>query len=119
MVVTRQYLELLPSVIQRVLRERRTLMKKKQAEENLVRAEAKYRFLVEQIPAITYTTALDASGKLLYISPQVRQLGFLPQELLAEPEGVLKQVHPEDRTRVYSEIARGYQGRGAGRCRIT
>ncbi|NDP47743.1 MAG: response regulator [Sulfuriferula multivorans] len=37
--VNRQYLELLPVVIQRVLRERRTLMEKKQAEENLVQAE--------------------------------------------------------------------------------
>src|SRR4030067_884316 len=116
MVVTRQYLELLPSVIQRVLRERRTLMEKKQVEEHLVRAEAKYRFLVEQIPAITYTTALDASGKLLYISPQVRQLGFSPEELLAEPEGLLKQIHPEDRTLVYSEIARGYESGEPVRC---
>ena len=114
--VNRQYLELLPSVIQRVLRERRTLMEKKQVEEHLVRAEAKYRFLVEQIPAITYTTALDASGKLLYISPQVRQLGFSPEELLAEPEGLLKQIHPEDRTLVYSEIARGYESGEPVRC---
>ncbi len=53
--VNRQYLELLPSVIQRVLRERRTLMEKKHAEDNLLQAEAKYRFLVEQIPAIIYT----------------------------------------------------------------
>ena len=37
--VNRQYLELLPAVIQRVLRERRTLIEKKQAEENLVQAE--------------------------------------------------------------------------------
>jgi PAS domain S-box-containing protein len=114
--VNRQYLELLPSVIQRVLRERRTLMEKKQVEENLVRAEAKYRFLVEQIPAITYTTALDASGKLLYISPQIRQLGFSPEELLAEPEGLLKQIHPEDQALVYTEIARGYESGEPVRC---
>ena len=94
----RQYLELLPAVIQRVLRERRTLMEKKQAEENLVQAEAKYRFLVEQIPAITYTIAPDAPSKLLYISPQISQLGFSPEEWLADPEGLLKQIHPEDRT---------------------
>lgn len=112
----RQYLELLPAVIERVLRERQTLLAKKQAEENLVKAEAKYRFLVEQIPAITYTTALDASGKLLYISPQIHQLGFSPEELLSEPEGLLKQVHPEDRTLVYTEIARGYESGEPVRC---
>jgi PAS domain S-box-containing protein len=112
----RQYLELLPAVIERVLRERRTLVEKKQAEENLIQAEAKYRFLVEQIPAITYTTALDAVGTLLYISPQIRQLGFSPEELLADPEGFLKQIHPEDRTLVYAEIARGYESGEPVRC---
>jgi PAS domain S-box-containing protein len=113
---SRQYLELLPAVIERVLRERRTLLEKKLAEENLIQAEAKYRFLVEQIPAVTYTTALDASGTLLYISPQIRQLGFSPEELLANPEGFLKQVHPEDRTLVYAEIARGYESGEPVRC---
>ena len=107
--VNRQYLELLPVVIQRVLRERRTLMEKKQVEENLFKAEEKYRFLVEQIPAIIYTTTQDASGKLLYISPQISQLGFSSEEWLADAEGLLKQVHPEDRTLVREEIARGYE----------
>ena len=114
--VNRQYLELLPSVIQRVLRERRTLMEKKHAEDNLLQAEAKYRFLVEQIPAIIYTTAPDAPNKLLYISPQIRQLGFLPEELLAEPEGLLKQVHPEDWTHVREAIARSYENGEPLRC---
>ena len=104
--VNRQYLELLPAVIQRVLRERRMLIEKKQAEENLVQAEAKYRFLVEQIPAIIYTTALDEPGKLLYISPQISQLGFSAEEWLVDPEGLLKQIHPEDQTRVRAEIVR-------------
>ena len=112
----RQYLDLLPAVIERVLRERRVLMEKKQAEENLIQAEVKYRFLVEQIPAITYTTAPDASGKLLYISPQVSQLGFSPEELLADAGGLLKQVHPEDRALVYAEIARAYESGEPLRC---
>jgi len=105
----RQYLELLPAVIERVLRERRTLMEKKQAEENLIQAEAKYRFLVEQIPAVTYTIAPNAPNKLLYISPQIRQLGFSPEEWLNDPEGLLKQIHPEDRAFVREEITRGYE----------
>ena len=114
--VNRQYLELLPTVIQRVLRERRTLMEKKQAEENLLQAEAKYRFLVEQIPAITYTTAVDAPGKLLYISPQISQLGYSPEAWLTDPNGLFKQVHPEDQTRVREEIAHGYESGEPLRC---
>lgn len=114
--VNRQYLELLSAVIQRVLRERRTLMEKKQAEENLVQAEAKYRFLVEQIPAITYTTALDVPGKLLYISPQVSQLGFSSEEWLTDPEGLLNQIHPEDRTLMLAEMARSHESGEPLRC---
>lgn len=71
---------------------------------------------MEQIPAITYTTALDEPGKLLYISPQIQQLGFPPEEWLTDPEGLLKQIHPEDRVRVRAEIARGYESGEPLRC---
>ncbi len=111
-----QYLDFLPSVIQRVLREQLALKEKKRMESILARAEAKFRFLVEQIPAITYSTALDASGKLLYISPQTNQLGFSPEELLADPEGFLKLLHPEDRALAYAEIARCYESGEPLRC---
>jgi len=95
----RQYLELLPAVIQRVLRERRTLLEKKQVEENLAQAEAKYRFLVEQIPAITYTAALDIPGKLLYVSPQLNALGYSPEEWTAQVGALRSHVHPDDQKR--------------------
>ena len=107
--VNRQYLELLPTVIQRVLHERRMLTEKKWT-------EAKYRSLVEQIPAVAYIAALDVPGTLLYISPQIRQLGFSPEEWLADPEGLLKQIHPEDRMFVREEIARGYESGESLRC---
>ena len=115
--VNRQYLELLPTVIERVLRERQLLVEKKQAEENLLQAEAKYRFLVEQIPAITYTTALQTPGKLLYISPQISQLGFSAEEWLANPDGALTQIHPEDRMRVQEDISHYYKSGEALRCK--
>lgn len=112
----RQYLELLPAVIERVLRERQALAEKRHAEARLREAEAKYRTLVEQIPAIAYIAALDAPGSLLYISPQIRQLGFSPAEWLADAEGLLKQIHPEERARVRAEIARSYASGEPLRC---
>lgn len=111
-----QYLELLPAVIERVLRERLALKEKQLMETSLAQAEAKFRFLVEQIPAITYSTALDVTGKLIYISPQISQLGFTPEELLADPEGLLKLLHPEDRTTAYTQIARCYESNEPLRC---
>ncbi|GCB02241.1 diguanylate cyclase/phosphodiesterase (GGDEF & EAL domains) with PAS/PAC sensor(s) [Sulfuriferula multivorans] len=104
--VNRQYLELLPAVIQRVLRERRMLLEKQHAENKLAQAEAKYRSLVEQIPAITYTAALDVSGKLLYVSPQLEALGYLPEEWIAEVGALRSHVHPDDQIRAVEEFDR-------------
>ena len=103
------HLKLLPAVIERVLREQRLQADKRAA-------EAKYRTLVEQIPAITYIAALDVPGRLLYISPQVRTLGFSPEEWLADPEGLLKQVAAEDRGAVRAAFARSCETGEPLRC---
>lgn len=96
--VERQYLELLPVVIQRMLREQALQAEKKAA-------EAKYRALVEKIPAITYVLALDEKGSPLYVSPQIKALGFSPEEWLADPEIRFRQIHPDDRQRVAKQLS--------------
>jgi PAS domain S-box-containing protein len=103
--VERQYLELLPAVIGRLMQERQLRGEKKVA-------EAKYRTLVEQTPAITYVAALDGKDSTPYVSPQIRDLGFSPEEWLADPEIHLKQVHPDDRLRVEEQLS---QSRATGR----
>jgi diguanylate cyclase (GGDEF)-like protein/PAS domain S-box-containing protein len=105
----RNYLELLPAVIERVLREQRLRGEKRAA-------EVKFRTLVEQIPAITYMAALDVPGRLLYISPQVQSLGFSPEEWLTAPEGLLKAVHPDDRAVVRAAYAGSYASSQPLRC---
>lgn len=94
----RGYLTLLPAVIERVLREQRLRSDKRAA-------ETKFRTLVEQIPAITYMSALGVPGRLLYLSPQVKHLGFEPDECLAAPRGLLEAVHPDDRPMVQQAYA--------------
>ncbi len=89
----RAYLTLLPAVIERVLREQGLRLDKRAA-------EARFRTLVEQIPAITYMAALDMPGRLLYVSPQVQRLGFTQDEWLGAPDGLLGAVHPNDRAAV-------------------
>jgi diguanylate cyclase (GGDEF)-like protein/PAS domain S-box-containing protein len=103
------YLKLLPMVIHRVLRESRALAGKREA-------EAKYRSLIEQIPAIAYTAALDVPGKLLYVSPQIARLGFSPEEWCASPDGVLNRIHPDDRARALEAFARSYESAEPLRC---
>ena len=102
----RQYLELLPAIIQRVLTERRILAEKKLAEDKLFQAEAKYRSLVEKIPAIVYIAALDETNRFLYVSSQIRTLGFSPEQWLNDPDIHFAQIHPEDRVYALEERAR-------------
>ena len=79
----------------------------KRTEARLQEAEAKYRTLVEQIPAVTYMDALDEVSSAIYMSPQVEvMLATTPDEWLADPELFVKLLHPDDRDRVLAEHVR-------------
>jgi PAS domain S-box-containing protein len=61
-------------------------------------AEARYRALVEQIPAVTFTASLAGGANELYVSPQIQTLlGFTQDEWLSDPVLWFRQLHPEDR----------------------
>ncbi len=78
----------------------------KQAEEALRRSEAKYRALLEQIPAVTYMAALDETSTTLYISPQVEVLlGYSQAQWQHHPNLWYQQLHPDDRERVFAQLA--------------
>jgi PAS domain S-box-containing protein len=109
-------LQWLPAVVIRALREQQNIKEKAQAVEQLRAAEAKYRTLVEQIPAITYIAALEAPVQLLYISPQTHQLGYPPEDWVGDPQGLLAWVHPEDRERVMEQFAKAYGQHAPVRC---
>jgi PAS domain S-box-containing protein len=82
-----------------------SLQKTREAE--LRKAEARYRTLVEEIPAITFMAPLDDStvGEL-YVSPQIEAiLGFSQEEWLRDPVLWHRQLHPEDRDRWNIEFA--------------
>jgi PAS domain S-box-containing protein len=86
------YLDLLSAVLERMLREQHHIKAKQEA-------EARFRALVEQIPAITYTAAIGTPGQLLYVSPQLRTLGYAPEEWLAQTGALRGQIHADDRFR--------------------
>ena len=68
------------------------------ARSELRAAEARYRTLVERLPAITYIAELGASGPWHYVSPQIEtMLGFSPGEWLSDPMNWMNHIHPEDR----------------------
>jgi PAS domain S-box-containing protein len=62
--------------------------------------EAMYRSLVEALPAITYTEAID-DHRALSVSPQIeRLLGYTQEEWLGNSLLWEELMHPEDRDRV-------------------
>jgi two-component system cell cycle sensor histidine kinase/response regulator CckA len=69
----------------------------KRATAALLEAEAKYRQLVEQVPAISYVAEAGAQGRFLYLSPQVNTiLGYRPEECLTDPSFWWNHLNPED-----------------------
>ncbi len=93
----RRYLEQVPAAIERMLNAQRLLEEKRQA-------EAKFRALVEQIPAITYIWSSE-NDRLTYVSPQISMLGFTAQEWLSGPPFHETYLHPDDRDRVQQAVA--------------
>lgn len=80
-----------------------------QAEARTERAEARYRALVEQVPAISYVRRVGVGVQegFLYISPQVETiLGYSQDEWHESPRLWVERIHPADRPRVLAEYAR-------------
>jgi PAS domain S-box-containing protein len=87
----------------------RSILERKQALASLREADARYRALVEELPLVTYVSALDSPGLSSYVSPQLEKLlGYSPLEWLATPGLFWQIIHPDDADRVRREHAAGY-----------
>jgi len=71
-----------------------------------INLEAKYRALVEQIPAVVFMAYLDKGIGEAYVSPQIEAaLGFSQSEWLEDPVRWYQQIHPDDKMRWSMEAA--------------
>jgi PAS domain S-box-containing protein len=68
--------------------------------------EARYRVLLDQIPAVVFMAYLDQGIGEAYVSPQIEAtLGFSQKEWLEDPVRWYQQIHPGDKTRWCEEAA--------------
>jgi diguanylate cyclase (GGDEF)-like protein/PAS domain S-box-containing protein len=73
----------------------------------LKETERKYRSLIERLPVVTYVAEYGATGRWLYVSPQIESmLGYTPEEWMADDDMWLTCVHPDDREMVVAEEER-------------
>ncbi|HUZ02010.1 MAG TPA: diguanylate cyclase [Thermomicrobiaceae bacterium] len=79
---------------------------RKAAEAQLQEAEARYRTLVEQMPAVTYQ--IDVRGsRMRYISPQIETLlGYPAAAFLASATAWRAWLHPDDREQAIAATER-------------
>ncbi|MDB5441349.1 MAG: multi-sensor signal transduction multi-kinase [Caulobacteraceae bacterium] len=95
----------------------RDINERKTAEAALLDSEERYRLLADY--AMDTVIHCDLDGRILYVSPSVRQYGYRPEDLVGEPIGGL--VHPEDLATVrdlFDDVAQGRPGR-RGEWRLT
>jgi diguanylate cyclase (GGDEF)-like protein/PAS domain S-box-containing protein len=106
-----QHLEELPARAHELLEV--VLSDLERVDADLREANAKYRALVEQIPAIVYIDVADASMATTYVSPQIEALlGIKPHEYIEDPNLWTKRLHPDDRERALTTYL---QGRESGK----
>ena len=68
--------------------------------------EARYRVLLDQIPAVVFMAYLDQGIGEAYVSPQIEAaLGFSQKEWLEDPVRWYRQIHPDDKDRWSNEAA--------------
>ena len=68
--------------------------------------EAKYRTLVEQLPAVVFMAYLDRGIGEAYVSPRIEEvMGFSQAEWLEDPVRWYHHIHPDDRERWSIEAA--------------
>ncbi len=87
----------------------RDITERLSAAEARFEAEAKYRSLVEHIPAVVYLDPVDEDSRSIYVSPQVEDLlGITPQEWMEDWYAWRRHVHPEDVDRAFAEYQEAY-----------
>lgn len=74
-------------------------------ENSLRESEAKYRSLVESLPAIVYLAEPNMPYAPIYVSPSIEELGYSLAEWFERPNLWVRMLHPADSERVLVDTA--------------
>jgi PAS domain S-box-containing protein len=89
------------------------ITERKKVEDALRAAEARYRSLVEHLPAVVYIESVS-NATTLYISQQIESLtGYSPEEWMQDGGLWEKSLHPEDLVMVQNEVAETLRKEGS------
>jgi len=80
------------------------LTAEKRSQEEVRESEARYRALVERVPAVVYEMDPDDERRTIYVSPHVEQvLGYSRAEWLDQPDIWIELLHADDREVVLAQ----------------
>jgi PAS domain S-box-containing protein len=80
---------------------------RKKAEDAARQAETNFRNLVESSPGIVYLNEPDPPYSTIYVSPNIKAYGYLPEDWYSAPGMWSRMVHPDDQARVLKEFESG------------
>jgi PAS domain S-box-containing protein len=83
------------------------ITKRKELEDEVRRAEERYRELVERLPLAIYIDRLDELSSNVYTSPHIEEMiGYSADQWSTESDLFVRILHPDDRERVLKEHER-------------
>ncbi|HXY16701.1 MAG TPA: PAS domain-containing protein [Gaiellaceae bacterium] len=88
------------------------ITKRKRVEQEREEAQDRFRTLVEEMPAVVYVAAADATASTIFMNHQIEDiLGYTLEEWASTPDFFVDRVlHPDDREAILESIARNNAG---------
>ena len=81
-------------------------VKRKQAEEELIKTKARLEHLLNASPAVIYSSKASGDFGATFVSENIEtQLGYKPQEFTENSEYWASRIHPDDIQRVFSDMS--------------